>query len=149
VTNTKWYRWSDRNKITNKNQPAIYFIAHSEEDISEKDFSFVKEIIYIGMSISINGLKGRLDQFEAAMKGKNGVHGGAERVRVKHIDSEKFFKKAYISARIFKLSDTRDTSNDWRIKGDCVGHEYKSFADYMDIFECLPEFNDQKTSKKK
>jgi hypothetical protein len=149
VANTKWHRWSDRNKIVNKNQPAIYFIAHSEKDISGNDFSLIKEIIYIGMSISIRGLKGRLDQFEAAMKGKNGVHGGAERVRVKYEDPEEFFKKAYISAKIFKLSNTRDTANDWRIKGDCVGQEYKSFADYMDRFGCLPEFNDQKRSKKK
>ena len=149
MTNTKWHMWSDRNKIANKNQPAVYFIAYSEENISDKDFSFIKEIIYIGMSISNNGLKGRLDQFEDAMKGKDGVHGGAERVRLKYKNSEEFFKKAYFSAMIYKLSDKRDSSDDWRTKGDCVGHEYKSFADYMDIFNCLPEFNDQKRSKKK
>ncbi len=149
MTNTKWYRWSDRNKITNKNQPAVYFIAYSEKDISDKDFSFIKEIVYIGMTISLNGLKGRLDQFEAAMKGKDGVHGGAERVRFKYKDSGKFFEKTYISAKIFALSDTRETADDWRTKGDCVRHEYKSFADYIDKFKCLPEFNDQKKSKKK
>ena len=149
MSNTKWFKWSDRNQITNSNQAAVYFLAFSESDISGNGFTFIKEIIYIGMTISHNGLKGRLNQFESGMIGKNGIHGGAERVRFKHNNAELFLKNLYISARIFELSETRNTSNDWRIKGDCVGHEYKSFAEYMDKFDSLPEFNDQSKSKKK
>jgi hypothetical protein len=149
MNNTVWYKWQDRNKILDKNQPAIYYIAYSEKDISNEQFSFLEEIIYIGMTISANGLQGRLNQFESAMKGKDNLHGGAERVRYKHKDHESFFAKTYVSARIFNLSQTRETANDWRIKADCVGHEYKSFAEYLDKFNHLPEFNDQKISKKK
>ena len=149
MENTIWYKWKDRNKIENRKQPAIYFIAHSYEDISGNEFSMRKDIVYIGMTVSKNGLKGRLDQFEATLKFSNRTHGGAERVRFKHPNYIDFFEKTYISARIFPLSISRDSSNDWRVKGDCVGHEYKSFADYFDEYNKLPEFNDQKESKKK
>lgn len=149
MKNTEWYKWQDRNNILDNKQPAIYYIAHTEKDISNEQFSYIEDIIYIGMSISYNGLKGRLTQFESAMKGKDGVHGGAERVRFKHKDHKSFFAKTFISARIFKLSETRETANDWRIKGDCVGYEYYSFAEYLDKFKHLPEFNDQNISKKK
>jgi hypothetical protein len=147
--NTKWVPWGKRNTISNKNQPAIYYIAHVNQNIEDEDFSYIKDIVYIGMTISKSGLKGRLEQFEKAMYGSDGVHGGAERVRFKHKDANSFFENAYVSACIFELSDNRNTSNDWRIKGDCVGHEYKSFAEYLDQHDKLPEFNDQKISKKK
>ena len=149
MENTKWYKWKDRNKIENRNQPAVYFIAHSNEDISGNEFSMRKEIVYIGMTISKNGLKGRLDQFENTMKGLFRTHGGAERVMFKHTNYRDFFEKAYISAKIFPLSISRDTPNDWRVKGDCAGHEYKSFADYKEEFKELPEFNDPNKSKKR
>ena len=87
-------------------------------------------------------------QFEATMNGKTG-HGGAERVLFKHKNPDKFFSKAYVSAKIFPLSATRDTPNDWRTKSKCVGFEFKSFADYLEKYNMLPEFNDHKKSKKK
>jgi hypothetical protein len=148
MANTKWYKWEKRNEIESKNQPAIYYIAYSETDISKSDFSLLKEIVYIGMTVSIGGLKSRLDQFEATMRGKTG-HGGAARVLFKHKEADAFFRKAYVSARIFPISTTRDTPNDWRIKSECVGLEYKSFADYLEQYNMLPEFNDHKKSKKK
>ena len=147
--NTKWIPWNQRNNISKNDQPAIYYIAYSELNIEGNDFSYIEEIVYIGMTISNNGIKGRLDQFEKAMKGSDGVHGGAERVRFKHKDANEFFKNTYVSACIFELSKEKNTSNDWRIKGDCVGHEYKSFAEYLDQHNKLPEFNDMKKSKKK
>jgi hypothetical protein len=149
IKNTKWVSWNKRNTIIDKDQPAIYYIAHSTTNLDGNDFSYCEEIVYIGMTISNNGLKGRLDQFEKAMHGYMGVHGGAERVKFKHKDSDTFFKDTYVSACIFKISKNKNLSEDWRTKGDCVGHEYNSFANYMDLFGRLPEFNDQKRSKKK
>jgi hypothetical protein len=148
MKNTKWYKWENRNEIPNNDEPAIYFIAYSPNDISNTEFSLIRDIIYIGMTISQGGLKSRLRQFEATMNGRSG-HGGAVRVRFKHKNKDAFFKKAYISARIFPISVGRDTPNDWRIKGDCVGFEYKSFADYHEKYKMLPEFNDHNKSKKK
>ncbi|MBM3455812.1 MAG: hypothetical protein FJX80_11790 [Bacteroidetes bacterium] len=148
-THTKWIPWNLRHMISKKDQPAIYYIANSKVNITDNDFSYIKEIVYIGMTISNKGLKGRLDQFEKTMKGSDGAHGGAERVRFKHKDADDFFKNTYVSACIFELSKEKNTSNDWRIKGDCVGYEYKSFAEYLDNHNKLPEFNDIKKSKKK
>jgi hypothetical protein len=147
--NTKWVSWGKRNTIPKRNQPAIYYIAYVDQNIEGQDFTYREEIIYIGMTISKSGLKGRLDQFEKAMFGSEGVHGGAERVRFKHNNAESFFENTYVSACIFELSDNRNSADDWRIKGDCVGHEYKSFAEFLDQHHNLPEFNDMKRSKKK
>jgi hypothetical protein len=147
--NTKWFSWEKRNTIPNRNQPAIYYIAYIDKNIEGQAFNYIEEIVYIGMTISKNGLKGRLDQFQKAMFGSEGVHGGAERVRFKYKNAKSFFDNAYVSACIFEISKNRNTADDWRIKGDCVGHEYKSFADYIDKYKKLPEFNDQKKSKKK
>jgi hypothetical protein len=107
--NTKWVPWGKRNTISNKNQPAIYYIAHVNQNIEDEDFSYIKDIVYIGMTISKSGLKGRLEQFEKAMYGSDGVHGGAERVRFKHKDANSFFENAYVSACIFELSDNRNS----------------------------------------
>ena len=148
-TQTIWIPWNERNNILKKDQPAIYYIAYSKVNIAYHDFSYIEDIVYIGMTISNKGLKGRLDQFEKAMKGADKVHGGAERVRFKHKVANEFFENTYVSACIFELSKEKNTSNDWRIKGDCVGHEYKSFAKYLYIHKKLPEFNDMKKSKKK
>jgi hypothetical protein len=147
--NTNWIRRKNRNEIGDKNQPAIYYIAHSTSNMEGKEFSFDKEIAYIGMSISKSGLKGRLDQFEKAMHGFDGVHGGADKVIFKYKNADIFFQNAYVSACILKLSANRSTPNDWRIKGTCVGHEYTSSAEYLDRHNELPEFNDQRKSKKK
>lgn len=147
--NTRWTHWNNRNTIKDLNQPGIYFIALSSENLEGKPFSLINEVIYIGMSISKKGVKGRLLQFEGAMKGANGRHGGAERVRFKHKDSEKFFKNVYVSVRLFPVSSTRNTPNDWKQKGECVKHEYVSFGDYLDKYGELPEFNDMNRSKKK
>ncbi len=146
---TSWYKWTDRKKITLKNQPAVYFIAISDVDLSGQTFSLLPEIVYIGMTISRSGLNGRLNQFEKAIKGSNNVHGGAERVRFKHKNADFLSKKTYVSAYLFPLSVKRDTANDWRIKAACVAKEYSSFADYIDLFGVLPEFNDAKRSPKK
>mgnify|MGYP003627092980 FL=1 len=143
----KWKRWIDKNSIPNLNEPGIYFITHSKKDLTKNEFSITGEIVYIGMSISKKGTKGRLQQFERGMKGKIGIHGGAERVKFKHSDENLFFKDTFISVESFVLTD--DEVFNWKQKGNCVKHEYVRFADYLEKFGKLPEFNDQKRSKKK
>jgi len=149
MENTIWYNWNNRNKIPKKNQPGVYFLAITNKDISSNEFSLIPEIIYIGMTISQSGIKGRLDQFERTMKRKNETHGGAQRVRFKHQDYELFFKNLYVSVCSFPLSLRRDTPEDWKMKGECAKHEYVSFATYLEKYGQLPEFNDHLRSKKK
>ena len=143
----KWRKWNDKNSIPNLDEPGIYFIAHSENDLTKNDFSIIEEIVYIGMSISKKGAKGRLQQFESGMKGKKGIHGGAERVKFKHSDENLFFKDTFVFAELFTLTD--DEVFNWKQKGNCVKHEYVRFSNFLEKFGKLPEFNDQKRSKKK
>ncbi len=144
----KWIHWKNRNQILDIRQPGIYFIAYSLNDMSNHDFKFQKEIVYIGMSISKKGVLGRLYQFKRAMEGKNGIHGGAERVRFKHKNYLHFFENCYLYVDTFVLSEKDEVFN-WKQKGECVKQEYVSFANYFEKHGELPEFNDQKRSKKK
>jgi hypothetical protein len=82
------------------------------------------------------------------MEGKSGIHGGAERVRFKHTDFREFFEKVYICVKPFPLRKNDHVFN-WKQKGECLKHEYVSIANYLENFWELPEFNDQKRSKKK
>ncbi|MCK5542828.1 MAG: hypothetical protein KAI40_09050 [Desulfobacterales bacterium] len=83
------------------------------------------------------------------MNGKNKIHGGAERVRFKHQNAMEFFQNVCVSIKSFPLSENQNPSFDWRQKGECVKHEYVSFANYIDRYGELPEFNDQDKSRKK
>ena len=83
------------------------------------------------------------------MEGKYNTHGGAQRVRFKYKDFNEFFDDLFVSVYSFPVSKTRDTADDWRNKGSCVKHEYVSFAEYLDLYGFLPEFNDHAKSKKK
>lgn len=146
---TNWYKWSDRRNIPDKDQPGVYFIAYSIRDISDKKFSLIKEIIYIGRTISKKGIHGRLSQFERAMKGSDGIHGGAERVRFKYKNPDKFFVNAYVYAYIFPIPENTELPDELRVTGNCLKHELDSMADYYQKFNLLPEFNDMHRSKKK
>jgi|LSQX01.2.fsa_nt_gb hypothetical protein len=147
---SNWYKWKNRKTIPNIKEPGVYHIALSGVDISCQPFSMKKEIIYIGVSISDKGVDGRLDQFERAMYGANGIHGGAERVRFKHKNPTAFFENAYVAVLSFPLpTKAKNTPADLRQKGNCLAAEQYAIADYLDIFGRLPEFNDQKKSPKK
>lgn len=144
----KWTKWKSRKSIPQIKQPGVYFIALSDQDISGQSFRYIEEIIYVGVSISIKGVQGRLYQFKKAMEGRNGVHGGAERVRFKHTEIRKFFDRIYICVKPFPLTENDPVFN-WKQKGECLKEEYVSIATYLNHFGRLPEFNDQKRSKKK
>jgi len=144
----KWYKWANRNQIANIKEPGIYYIVFTNKDISDNPFAYTKEIIYIGRSISKQGVIGRLNQFEKAIYGKNGLHGGAERVQFKHKRVHNFFKNVFVAVKSFPLNH-KDEVEDWKQKGECVKHEYVSFAHYLERYGELPEFNDMKRSPKK
>jgi|GEM_PF-4678385 len=72
-----WTQWNNRWKIPQIKSPGVYYVALSDQDISGHPFHYIEEIIYVGVSISKKGVLGRLYQFQKAMEGKNGVHGGA------------------------------------------------------------------------
>ena len=144
---TKWISWENRNSIEGIKFPGIYCIAISDIDLTEQNFNWISEINYVGMTNSINGLKGRLKQFDNTIIGKTG-HGGADRFRYKHENYSELVKKLFVSVCSFKCNVKSNYPKDLRIMGEVAKFEYDCFAIYSEKFNSLPEFNDKKKSKK-
>jgi|SRR5216684_3848100 len=95
--------------------PGVYAIAKSRKDITGRCFEWKKEIIYIGVTNAIWGLKGRLKQFDNAIADK-GRHGGGERVLYKYRDYNKLVKQLYVSGAPFRCTVKLPQPTDLRIK---------------------------------
>lgn len=146
---TKWINWENRNSLSGINFPGVYCISVSDSDLSNKEFNWIKSIEYIGMTNSRKGLKGRLNQFNNALKNNTGRgHGGADRFRDRHNENNRITDKMYDSVCVFECNVNSNSENDLRIMGDVAKLEYDCFADYVHKFSKLPSFNDQKNSPK-
>jgi len=144
---SNWAKWNDRNDLSNLEYPGVYVLAISDDDLSNTRFTWLKKIIYIGMTNSKGGLRSRLRQFERTIRGNRG-HGGAARVRFKHRDPEKLFKHLYLSICSVKCDVTSKMPNDLRIMGRVAKLEYDCFAKYVERYGELPEFNKMSSPKK-
>lgn len=145
---SKWRRWENRNDDERIKQPGVYIIAISTGDIAGKKFSWLREIVYVGMTNA--GLKGRLRKFDDTIQGKSG-HGGAHRVRHKHPNYEKLERKLFVSVSPFKcdIKSDKPEPEDLRIMGKVAKFEYDCIACFVELFGCLPEFNDRHKSPKR
>ncbi|GAI07535.1 unnamed protein product, partial [marine sediment metagenome] len=112
-------------------------------------FDWIREIIYIGMTNSKGGLKGRLRQFDNTICGKGNNHSGAKKVRDKYKDYEKLIKCLYVAVYPFKCDVNSNAVEDLLIMGKVTEYEYICFAEYVKRFGMLPEFNNKKLSQKK
>ncbi|WP_178861605.1 hypothetical protein [Thiomicrorhabdus cannonii] len=142
-----WVPWHERNSLDGAKYPGIYIAAISNENIAGESFGWIPEIIYIGMTNSVSGLKGRLKQFDNTIAGKSG-HGGADRVLYKYQDYEELTLKLYISVRSFSCDVKSNHPTDLRIMGMVAKFEYDCFAYFVEKFGELPEFNNKKKSPK-
>ena len=145
---TKWTHWADRSDLPSLAYPGVYALAISSTDISGTPFSWIPEIVYVGMTNAKGGLKSRLGQFDNTIKGGDG-HGGGHRVRFKHSDFAILISTLYVSVCSFACDVTSENPTDLRIMGEVTKHEYECFALFAEKFERLPEFNDKKRSPKK
>ena len=143
-----WQKWNERNNISGKNYPGIYCIAISKSNLSEKEFSWIPEIKYIGMTNSIKGLKGRLYQFDHTIFGKSPSHGGADRFRFEYENYEKLTKQLFVSVCSFECDVKSNLPKDLKIMGSVCKFEFDCFAKYVEEFGSLPKFNDKKNSPK-
>lgn len=143
-----WVSWSKKGSLNNTEYPGVYAIALCETDIADTPFHWSDAIIYIGMTNSKGGLKARLQQFENTIKGKEG-HGGACRVRFKHPDYEKLCAHLYVSICPKYCNVLSNLPDDLRAMGDVAKFEYECFAQFVEKFRQLPEFNDKIRSPKK
>lgn len=144
-----WIKWPDRNDLKDIQYPGIYIISYNEHDISNNSFTWIREIVYVGMTNSKRGLKGRLRQFENTIKGKKSQHSGAKKIINKYKDYEKLVKYLYVAVRPLKCNVTSNKGKDLRIMGEVAKSEYICFAEYVEVFDMLPEFNDKKRSPQK
>ena len=130
--------------------PGVYAIALCDEDISGTCFAWRREIVYVGMTNSKGGLRSRLQQFENTIKKKDGVgHGGAHRVKYKHPDPDLLIPGLYVSVCPTSCDVLSNQPEDLRAMGEVAKLEYDCFAQFVEAFHRLPEFNDKKASPKK
>ena len=150
---SKWLRFNDRNEFNKIGWefPGVYAIAYTEENLSNKKYNLIKDIVYFGMTNSIAGLKGRLDQFSNTIYEKRTQHGGAERFCHNLSKEDKNWKdKLYVSIMIFHDCDVKSNKpNDLLIMGDVAKQEYICWAQYVEKFNVMPRFNDKKNNPKK
>jgi hypothetical protein len=137
---TGWESWGLRNQLAGLAFPGVYAIALSEAVIKGEPFSWRSEIVYIGMTNSPSGLKGRLKQFDNTILGKVG-HGGADRVRFKHRNYARLKKHLYVAVAAFKCNPNSTVPTILRTKGEVAKFEYSCFAHFTELFDDLPEFN--------
>ena len=145
---SKWVQWSERNKLNDISSPGIYFIAIDEKkDLISKAFQYDKKIIYIGMSNSMKGLKGRLKKFDSTIHGGRG-HSAAYRVKGRYENYDELTKKLVVAIASFDCERNIANPNDLLVMGEVAKLEYVAFANYVKLHGNLPEFN-QKQSKAK
>lgn len=99
------------------------------------------------MTNGASGLQGRLKAFDNTIHGKRG-HGGADRFRYKHKTYSKLIKKLFVAGAPFKANVTSNKPKDLIAMGNVAKFEYQCFAQYVENYNKLPEFNDKKLSKK-
>lgn len=144
---SQWVKWEKRGYFNGLNNPGVYAIAVSEEDISNNRFEWIEEIKYFGMTNSGGGLKARLKQFDNTIIGKEG-HGGGERFRYKYRDYNKLTKKLFVSVCPIECNIKSNRPKDLLKMGEVAYLEYYCFAKYAELFGRLPEFNDKKKAPK-
>jgi len=144
---SNWKKWAERDELIRLEYPGVYAVTKSDKDLSGTPFEWTKDIIYIGMTNSKGGLRSRLNQFDNTIKGGEG-HGPAKRVRRKYPDYENLVPKLCVSVHPYECKVITNHPDDLRIMGDVAKFEYECFAKFVEIFNCLPEFNDKKRSPK-
>ncbi len=142
-----WRSWLHRHEASGIEYPGVYALAYSVRNIASRRFSWRKEIIYVGMTNAVSGLKGRLKQFDNTISGKTG-HGGADRVRFKHRNYGKLVQNLYVAVVPFKCDAKSNEPRDLRKMGEVAKFEYSCFAYFVEKFGALPEFNNKKNSPK-
>jgi hypothetical protein len=149
VSFSKWIHFSERNKLEQLKCPGIYAIAYSSEDISGKDFDWIKEIVYFGMTNSKEGLRGRLRQFDNTIKSKSVQHDPVRRFCF-NLDREdaNWGEKLYVSVMPVPCDVTSNSPEDLICMGEVAKQEYVCFAEYVKKYGAKPRFNDEKRSPK-
>lgn len=138
IIESKWKSWE--NIKTETKNPGVYVICVSNTNMVNKNIKTINpKIKYIGMTVSKNGLRQRLNQFNNVIKGKGG-HGGADRF-MNDFDKN-IVKKMYYKTFEFDLSKIKPRSAEYYlILGEVLKFEYVLFSKSIEIAKELPIYN--------
>lgn len=141
---TKWVSWDKRNQIVGCEFPGVYAIAITVNDLSGSSFDY-SYAQYIGMSNSLNGLKGRWSQLHQGIRGIRGRHSGGDTIFKELGHFEIWKKKLFVAACPVECSPFEATPNDLRLMGIVAYLEYEAFASFS---ENVADMNKPKYNKK-
>lgn len=141
---SNWFPWSQRGQFDAGTCPGIYAIALSTENLAGTAFTWRSEIVYIGMSIAKQGLKGRLRRFHNTIAMVHSQHGGAERFLYAHRDYEEIANQLFVAMFHISCSPAKSLPDDLRKMGEVAKAEFDALAEYYQ----LPQFNDKAKSPK-
>ncbi len=136
-----WYKWEKRNSYPLCNYPGVYLIAITKQELEGKKPCF-QDVVYIGMTKQKNGLKGRWQNFQSAISGKEGHSGGIAIYNEKGA-YEEWTEKLYVSAMRIKCNVINSTSVDYIKMGWVAFLEYDAFAKYAEEVGGHPKYNTQ------
>lgn len=142
-----WQPWRLRNDLDDIEYPGVYILARTALNLSGRPFAWRKEIIYVGMTNAVSGLKSRLGQFDNTIIGKTG-HGGADRVRYKFQNYNRLVNRLYVAVAPFECDPVSNLPEDLRQMGEVVKFEYSCLAQFVEKCGVLPKFNNKKKSPK-
>lgn len=143
-----WTPWLERSQIAGTRWPGIYALAISRESLAGRSFTYLREIVYFGMTNSVSGLNGRLQQFDNTIHGKTG-HGGADRFRQDFPRAEQLEPILFVAVMSLECTVTANTPNDLLTMGRVAMAEYECFAHYVQLHGTLPKYNDKKNAPKR
>lgn len=138
-----WKHWAERKEIQNSEYPGIYLISISKKDLLGQ-YPEYKDVVYIGMTNSKQGLRGRWNQFHNSISGKRG-HSGGNTVFKELGYYQEWKESLYVSAMPIICNTVSPDENDLLKMGWVAYLEYEAFSQY---YESENESNKPKYNKK-
>ena len=143
-----WKRWDDRKELRNLKYPGVYVLCISRKPLQGTRFTWLRSIVYVGMTNSRPGLMSRLQQFDDTVAGRRTFHGGADRVRYKNRNYARLASRLFVSVCAVECDVTSEKPRDIRTMGKVAELEYICLARYAQKFGKRPEFNNTKAAPK-
>ncbi|EJG1619291.1 hypothetical protein QX216_13505 [Vibrio parahaemolyticus] len=142
---SSWSYWTDRGSLENISYPGIYALAITSDDLTGQKMSF-DNIVYIGMSNSLSGIKGRLNQLNRSINGGRG-HSGGNTIR-DHLGEYSDWKNdldLYVSICPIICDVKRRSIEDLKLMGAVSYMEYEAFSLFRSKNPALikPKYNKQ------
>ena len=155
---SKWVHINNKDELIQKEElkraghyvPGIYAIAYSNVNLSGKEFDYIEDIVYFGMSINKRGLQGRLYQFFRTINGKSKQHTAAEKMAHElSKENDDWMNKIYISLLPCIYCSTTIISSGHITQDDCLNlnfmggiakQEYACLYEYAKRYNKLPRF---------